>query len=94
MSEILCPADNAYNADTLVWSDVIFRDAMSVTVTLRHPKSNKAGGERVDVFKFAGHNCCPVKALLALQKLRKAKQHDPVLLFRKRNTCQKNISTM
>jgi hypothetical protein len=94
MSEIFCPADGYYNADTLVWSDVSFRDTNSVTITIRHPKSNRPSGERVDVFKFAGHNCCPVKALLALQKLRKAKQHDPVLLFRKRNTCQKNISTM
>ncbi len=81
MSEILCPADNTYNADTLVWSDVIFHDTNSVTIKIRHPKSNRSGGEKVDVFKFAGHNCCPVKALLALQKLRKAKQHDPVFAF-------------
>jgi hypothetical protein len=81
MSELLCPADNVYNADTLVWSDVIFHDALSVTVTIRHPKSNKAGGERVDVFKFAGHNCCPVKALLTLKKLRNAAPHEPVFAF-------------
>jgi hypothetical protein len=81
MSEILCPADDNYNADTLVWSDVIFRDTNSVTITIRHPKSNRPGGEKVDVLKFAGHNCCPVKALLALQKLWKAKQHDPVFAF-------------
>jgi hypothetical protein len=81
ISEILCPADNVYNADTLVWSDVIFHDDISVTVTIRHPKSNKAGGERVDVFKFAGHNCCPVKALLTLQKLRRAMPHEPVFAF-------------
>jgi hypothetical protein len=81
MSEILCPADGYYNADTLVWSDVSFHDTNSVTITIRHPKSNRPSGERVDVFKFAGHNCCPLKALLALQKLRKAKQHDPVFAF-------------
>ncbi len=81
ISEILCPADKVYSADTLVWSDVIFHDTQSVTITIRHPKSNKAGGERVDVFKFAGHNCCPVKALLTLQKLRRAMPHEPVFAF-------------
>jgi hypothetical protein len=64
-----------------VWSDVIFNDKLSVTVTIRHPKSNKTGGERVDIFSFTGHNCCPVKALDNLKKLRKAAQHEPVFAF-------------
>jgi hypothetical protein len=70
-----------YNADTLVWSDVLFNDNLSVTITIRHPKSNKSGGERVNVFKFAGHNCCPVKALNTLRELRKAMPHEPVFAF-------------
>jgi hypothetical protein len=81
IAEILCPTDNAYSADTLVWSDVFFNDNLSVTITIRHPKSNRSGGERVDVFKFAGHNCCPVKALNTLRELRKAMPHEPVFAF-------------
>jgi hypothetical protein len=60
---------------------VVFNDNLSVTVTIRHPKSNRAGGERVNIFKFAGHNCCPVKALNTLRKLRQAMLHEPVFAF-------------
>jgi hypothetical protein len=81
IAEIVCPTDSTYSADTLVWSDVIFNDKLSVTVTIRHPKSNKTGGERVDIFSFTGHNCCPVKALDNLRKIRKAAQHEPVFAF-------------
>jgi hypothetical protein len=35
----------------------------------------------VDVFKFAGHGCCPVKASLMLQRLRGAIPHEPVFAF-------------
>jgi hypothetical protein len=38
IAEILCPTDSTYNADTLVWSDVMFNDKLSVTVTIRHLK--------------------------------------------------------
>jgi hypothetical protein len=70
MGELLCPSENSYNSDMLVWSDVTFNDNDSVILNIRHPKSNKAGGETVEVFRFSGHNCCPVKALRCLDNIR------------------------
>jgi hypothetical protein len=82
MGELLCPAEDSFNADTLVWSDVVLTDDSSVVLTIRHPKSNKAGGEKVEVFAFPGHNCCPVKALNRLYNLNTVGRRDlPVFAF-------------
>jgi hypothetical protein len=81
ISEILSQVHDSFSKDTLVWSDVIFNDNTSVTIHVRHPKSNKVGGERVEVFKFPGHNCCPVKAMLAWKTLRNPSNCKPVFAF-------------
>jgi hypothetical protein len=70
MGELLCPTDDSYSDDTLVWSDITFTGDISVTLNIRHPKSNRPGGEKIEVFRFPGHNCCPVKALRCLHNLR------------------------
>jgi hypothetical protein len=82
MGELLCPTENSFNADTLVWSDVSLSSSSSVVLTIRHPKSNKAGGEKVEVFAFPGHNCCPVKALNRLRTLNTVGSRNlPVFAF-------------
>ncbi len=94
MGELLCPTESSYSSDTLVWSDVTFNGNDSVTLTIRHPKSNRAGGEKVEVFQFPGHNCCPVKALRCLANMRKNKsQHIPVFaLADSEYLCKKTLN--
>ena len=67
MGELLCLNNDSFSRDTLLWSDVIFEEKNSVTIHVRHPKSNKQGGEKIVVFSFIGHNCCPVRALLGFK---------------------------
>ncbi len=81
ISEILCPAHDSFSEDTLVWSDVVFNDKKSVTIHVRHPKSNKVGGEKVEVFEFNGHNCCPVRALYNLKSMQCNLAFRPVFAF-------------
>jgi hypothetical protein len=81
ISEILCPAPDSFSKDTLVWSDVAFNDKKSVTIHIRHPKSNRVGGEKVEVFEFSGHNCCPVKALHNLKSMQCNLASRPVFSF-------------
>jgi hypothetical protein len=94
MGELLCPTEDSYNEDMLVWSDVFLNGDSSVVLTIRHQKSNKAGDERVEVFAFPGHNCCPVKALNCLNKLRGNRRQDlPVFAFSdSRYLCKKALN--
>ncbi len=94
MGELLCPTEDSYNEDTLVWSDVFLDGSSSVTLNIRHLKSNRAGSERVEVFAFPGHNCCPVKALHCLDKLRSNRRQDlPVFAFSdSRYLCKKVLN--
>jgi hypothetical protein len=66
LGEILCQERNKFSKDTLVWSDITFNEDESVSVHIRHPKSKRAGGEKVEVFSFTGQNCCLVAALKRL----------------------------
>jgi hypothetical protein len=95
MGELLCPSENGYSSDTLVWADVTFNGGNSVILNIRHPKSNKAGGERVEVFRFPGHNCCPVKALNCLNIIRVNKnQSVPVFaLAANHYLCKKEFNS-
>ncbi len=81
ISEILCPAHDSFSEDTLVWSDVVFNNRKSVTIHVRHPKSNRIGGEKVEVFEFNGHNCCPVRALFNLRSMQCNLASRPVFAF-------------
>jgi hypothetical protein len=95
MGELLCPSESTFSKDTLVWSDVCFNSSESVTLNIRHPKSNKAGGEKVEVFAFLGHNCCPVKALRYLSNLRaESSQVCPFLPSPTADICAKRSSTI
>jgi hypothetical protein len=49
-------------------------------IHIRHLKSNKPGGKRIEVFSFTGHNCCPVKALKNLKTVRLSK-NEGLLVF-------------
>jgi hypothetical protein len=95
MGELLCPSENSYSSDTLIWSDVIFNGSNSVILNIRHPKSNRAGGEKVEVFNFSGHNCCPVKALRCLNNNRVIKsQLAPVFaLATNEYLCKKTFNS-
>jgi hypothetical protein len=94
MGELLCPTQNSYNSDTLVWSDVTFNSIDSVTLNIHHPKSNRNGGEKVEVFPFPGHNCCPVKALRYLDNNRTNRsQNLPVFaLAENEYLCKKTLN--
>jgi hypothetical protein len=81
ISELLSHSGTTFNEDTLVWSDVSFPDDESVMIHIRHPKSNKSGGEIVQVFSFDGHNCCPVKSLKRLNSAKLANRNQPVFAF-------------
>ncbi len=95
MGELLCPSDNSYSSDTLIWSDVTFNGNDSVILNIRHPKSNRAGGEKVEVFRFSGHNCCPVKALRCLYSSRTvSNQLTPVFaLIASQYLCKKTFNS-
>jgi hypothetical protein len=92
LGELLCSSRSCFTKDNLVWSDITFNGNDSVTVHVRHPKTNKKGGEKIEVFSFKGHNCCPVKAL---KKLAEAKVHDylPVFAFTDRDFLDKKFFT-
>jgi hypothetical protein len=82
LGEILCQARNKFTKDNLTWRDVTFNESGSVTIHIRHPKSNKEGGERVEVYSFAGHSCCPVAALRKLHEARPTTDESlPVFAF-------------
>ncbi len=81
ISELLSHSGTSFNEDTLVWSDVSFNDDDSVMIHIRHPKSNKSGGELVQVFKFEGHNCCPVKSPTRLRNAKFVDESQPVFAF-------------
>jgi len=67
--EILASAESAHAPDSdLTWQDVMFDPSGSVIIRIKQPKSGHREGEYVDLFRFPGYNCCPVKALLSLKK--------------------------
>jgi hypothetical protein len=83
---------NEHNFDpatTLLWGDIKILDE-SILLHIKSPKSKNHGGDYVDIFPFAGHNCCPVKALLCLKKLsvHSSDPNKPVFIF---NNC-KNLT--
>jgi len=83
MGELLAVAGKNFDpATTLLWKDLKF-NGKSWLIHIKSPKSRIQGGEYIDIFPFEQHNCCPVKALLAWQKLSPhAKYPDrPVFMF-------------
>jgi hypothetical protein len=83
LGELLSSSEHrADPTSTLFWSDVQIRDD-SILLHIKAPKSGTPGGEFLDLFKFRGHNCCPVAALKSLwSKSGQAASPDrPVFMF-------------
>ena len=69
LGEILSPAVRNFDPfTTLLWKNVT-TNKDTVLIHIRSPKSRNPAGDFVDIFEFRNHNCCPVKAMLALQKV-------------------------
>jgi hypothetical protein len=67
LSEILSKSEWNYNeTETLLWSDVKFTGPDSVLIHITVEKSRNIKGAFIDLFRFSGHNCCPVSCLKAL----------------------------
>ncbi len=57
---------NYNETEMLLWSDVKFTGPDSVLIHITVEKSRNIKGAFIDLFKFSGHNCCPVSCLKAL----------------------------
>jgi hypothetical protein len=92
MGEILCLNEHKFDStSTLLWGDLSIRED-SWTLHIKKPKSRSCQGEFVDIFKFPGNNCCPVKALKVLKSMSKStKKHMPVFMFENGKLLTKNI---
>lgn len=78
MGELL-PSSHDFNPlETLMWSDIKFRDEDSIIMHIKLDKAKNKQGSFIDLFKF--ENLCPVKALLNLSKHRPDKS-GPVFQF-------------
>jgi hypothetical protein len=67
LSESLSKSEWNYNeTETLLWSDVKFTGPDSVLIHITVEKSRNSKGAFIDLFRFSGHNCCPVSCLRAL----------------------------
>jgi hypothetical protein len=68
MGEILASAEKSFSpASDLLWEDVRCSSSYSLLIHLKNPKSGIPGGEKVDLFKFPGYDCCPVQAIRNLR---------------------------
>ena len=91
MGELLSKNVATYDAKTtLLWGDLKFKDDAWL-LHIKSPKSRVEGGEYVDIFAFPNHNCCPVKALLAWQKISPHSKHPdrPVFMLANGNLLTK-----
>jgi hypothetical protein len=81
LGEILASAERQHSLESdLLWEDVMFTPGDSILLRLKQPKSGAREGEYVDLFKFPGYKCCPVKAMKKLRQLLEgAGQCDPQL---------------
>jgi hypothetical protein len=84
LSEILAKNEWSFNkTETLLWSDIKFTGPDSVLIHVTVEKSRNSKGAYIDLFKFSGHNCCPVSSLKLLHELSKSavKNDKPVFSF-------------
>jgi len=69
LGEILSKSEWSYNnTETLLWNDVKFTTPDSVLIHVTVEKSRNVKGAYIDLFRFSGHNCCPISCLQMLQK--------------------------
>ena len=64
-----------------MWSDVNFTTEKSVLLHVKIDKCKNVQGSYIDLFKFEGHNCCPIAALNRL-KAEKTNDQNPVFMFK------------
>ena len=55
--------------ETLLWSDVKFRNDKSILVHVKIDKCLNKHGSYVDIFEFKNNKCCPVDCLVSLKKI-------------------------
>ena len=85
MGELLSSKETLYDpAATLLWGDLRY-GKNSWLIHIKSPKSRQPGGEYIDIFQFANHNCCPVKALLAWQAISPHSKHADRPVFMMEN---------
>jgi len=64
---------------TLTWDNVKIENDFA-TIHFKKTKTRTVGGEKIHVFSFKGHNCCPLKALKKLKNVT-ANSSGPVFKF-------------
>ena len=70
MGELLASRETSFDpTSTLTWADINFHEEDNVIIHIKNPKSNRQGGEFVDLFSFPGHGVCPVLALKEHRRL-------------------------
>jgi hypothetical protein len=81
LGEILPAYSDNFNPDeTLLWRDVNFNSKDSVLINIKIDKNKNQQGSFVDLFRFDGHNCCPVSSLRAMHDLNPS-PNSPVFSF-------------
>jgi len=69
--ELLANEEFSYNpSEIMMWSDVNFTTESSVLIHVKIDKCKNVQGSYIDLFKFEGHNCCPIAALKRLKEER------------------------
>jgi hypothetical protein len=69
LGELLACEEGAHSPSSdLTWRDVAISSESSLLIRIKQPKTGSKEGEYIDLFKFSGFGCCPVKALYALKK--------------------------
>jgi hypothetical protein len=70
LGEILPKSENYNVEETLMWSDVKFRNEDSVLIHVKVDKCKNVAGSYIDLFKSDMLPICPVKTLLRLRASR------------------------
>jgi len=70
LGEVLGETENRYDSSsTLLWEDVWFRKDGRILIHVKLPKTNRKGGDFIDIFEFHASGCCPVAAIKGLKQL-------------------------
>jgi hypothetical protein len=70
LGDILPKSENYNVEETLMWSDVKFRNEDSVLIHIKVDKCNNVAGSYIDLFQSDMLPICPVKTLLRLRSNR------------------------
>ena len=79
--EILADTPFNFNPnETLLWDDVCFTTDDSILIHVKIDKNKMPQGSYIDLFKFEGHNCCPIAVFKRMQSYCKNK-NMPIFQF-------------